>query len=90
MSELCDRIIRVAQCITNEILVNNWQETEYCLHMCCATNDAIIEIYCAHNKLCEVQCLKMYWTLKYMLWFKIYNVPYYHHLRLDTCICTMY
>jgi hypothetical protein len=34
--------------------------TEYHLDVCHTTNEAQIEIYRAHKKRCEVQCLKMY------------------------------
>jgi glutamine cyclotransferase len=26
-------------CVNNEMLANIWQEIEYCLDVCCATND---------------------------------------------------
>jgi len=37
------------QSVTNEMLVNTWQETDYGLDMCCATNGAHIEMYWAHE-----------------------------------------
>jgi hypothetical protein len=35
MNEVCDTIVRGAECITKEILANTWQETEYCLDVSC-------------------------------------------------------
>jgi hypothetical protein len=57
VNKLSDRIIRAA---TNQMLANTWQETEYCLDMCCATNSPHVDIYLAHKKLYEVWCLKKY------------------------------
>jgi hypothetical protein len=33
MNELRDRIVRAAECVTNEILASTWRETEYRLHV---------------------------------------------------------
>jgi uncharacterized protein (DUF169 family) len=44
VNEPCDRIITTAECITNEMLANSWQETNYHSDVCCATNYAHIEI----------------------------------------------
>jgi hypothetical protein len=40
-----DRIIRAAECITNEMLTSTWQEIEHHLDVCRATVGAHIEIY---------------------------------------------
>jgi len=45
MNELCDKIIKAAKFITNEMLANAWQETEYHLHACHTNYGAHIEIY---------------------------------------------
>jgi hypothetical protein len=45
MNELCDRIVRAAECVTNEVLVSTWRQTEYRLDVCRATSDANIELY---------------------------------------------
>jgi len=34
---LRDRIVRAAECVTNEILAITWRETEYHLDVCHAT-----------------------------------------------------
>jgi len=68
--------VKAAECVTNEILVSNWRETEYRLNMCHASNGA-------HT---GVQCLKMYRFLQYTLWLKIYNVLLHCHLKPDTVI----
>jgi len=52
VNELHYRIIRAAECVTNEMLTSTWQETEYDLDVCHATNSAHSELYWAH-KLCE-------------------------------------
>jgi hypothetical protein len=39
------RIVRDAVCVTNEMLVNTWQETENHLDVRFATNSIHIEIY---------------------------------------------
>jgi hypothetical protein len=44
VSELCDKIVRVAEYVTNEMLANTWHETEYCFDVCRATNGVHIEI----------------------------------------------
>jgi hypothetical protein len=61
-----DRIVTAAECVTNEMFVSTWRETEYRLDVCRATNYAHIEMYWAHKELCEVQCLKMYRFLQYI------------------------
>jgi hypothetical protein len=43
VNELHDRIIRAADCVTNEMLASTWQENEYNLDVCSATNGAHIE-----------------------------------------------
>jgi hypothetical protein len=53
------------------MLAITWPETEYYLDVCRATNDAHIEVYWAHKKLCGVQCLKLHRFLQYALWLKI-------------------
>jgi hypothetical protein len=44
-----DKVIRDANCITNELLANTWLETEYRLDVCRANNGAHIQRYCAHK-----------------------------------------
>jgi hypothetical protein len=44
VNELHDRIIRGPECVTSEVVANTWQETEYHLDVCCATNGAHIHI----------------------------------------------
>jgi len=44
VSELRNRIVRAAECVTNEILVHIWRETEYRLYVCRTTNDTNIQI----------------------------------------------
>jgi hypothetical protein len=60
MNELHEKIIRPAQSVTYEIL----GKKQYHLDVCYATNVARVEIYQAHEKLCVVQCLKMYQFLQ--------------------------
>jgi hypothetical protein len=43
VNELRDRTVRAAECVTNEMLVSTWQETEHCLDVCRATDGAHIE-----------------------------------------------
>jgi hypothetical protein len=43
---------------------STWQKGEHQLDVFPAINGAHTEIYWACVKLCEVQCLKMYWFLK--------------------------
>jgi len=62
------------------MLASTWQETEYHIDMCCATYGAHIEIYWAHEKLYEIQCLEMCRFLQYTLWLKI-HVSYYCHFK---------
>jgi hypothetical protein len=62
VNELLDRTVRAAECVTNEIFVSTWRETEYRLDACRAINCAHIEMYWAHKELCEVQCLKVYYV----------------------------
>jgi len=38
LTELCDRIVRAAECVTIETFANTWRETEYRLDVCRATN----------------------------------------------------
>jgi hypothetical protein len=45
VNELCDRIVRDAECIMSEMLGTTWQEADYWLDVCCATNGTHIEIY---------------------------------------------
>jgi hypothetical protein len=45
INELCGRIIRDAECVTNETLATNWQENEYSPDVCRVTNGDHIEIY---------------------------------------------
>jgi len=45
VKELRDRIVRAAECVTNEVLVSTWRQTEYRLDVCRAINGAHIEIY---------------------------------------------
>jgi hypothetical protein len=44
VNELIDRIVRYANCITNEMLASTCSETEYRLDACYATNGVRIEI----------------------------------------------
>jgi len=44
VNESCNRIVTVAEYITNEMLANTWQETEYCLDVCRVTNGLNIVI----------------------------------------------
>jgi hypothetical protein len=74
MNELRDRTVRAAERISNEMFPSTWWETEYRLDVCRASNGAHTEIYRAHEKLCEIQCLKMYRFIQYTLWLDIYNV----------------
>jgi len=64
MNGLCDIIVRIAECVTSEMLVVTWQGTEYHPDVCYTTNCAHIEICWAHKKLCEVQGSKIYWLLQ--------------------------
>jgi hypothetical protein len=68
--EFREKIIRAAECVTNEMLSSG-------LHVCRATNGAHTE------KLCEIQCLKMCRFLQYTQWLKIYNVLFYCPLWPD-------
>jgi len=45
VNELLDRIIGAAHCVTNGLLANTWQETEYCLGVCRAASGAHTELY---------------------------------------------
>jgi hypothetical protein len=45
VNELRDRIVRAAECVTNEVLASKWRQTEYRLDVCRATNGAHIELY---------------------------------------------
>jgi len=45
VNELCERIVRAAECVTSEMLVSTWRETEYRLDALCATNGVHVEIY---------------------------------------------
>jgi hypothetical protein len=76
--------VKAVDCITNEMLVTAWQETEYHADVCRATNDVHFEMYRTHKKLCEARRLKMNQFIKYTLWLKICNVLFYCHLRSDT------
>jgi hypothetical protein len=58
LNESRDRNTIAAQCITNEMLVITWRETEYRLDVCRNTNCGHTEICWAHKKLCEVQCFE--------------------------------
>jgi hypothetical protein len=58
------RLTQSPDCVTNEMFVNTWRAP--------ISNNVNIEIYCAHEKLCEVQCLKMFQFPLYTLWFKIH------------------
>jgi len=42
VNELRDRIVRAAECVTNEILANTWRGIEYRPDVCCDTNGAIL------------------------------------------------
>jgi hypothetical protein len=42
MNELLDRIVRAAECVTNEMLASSWQENLYCFDVCRATDGAIL------------------------------------------------
>jgi hypothetical protein len=44
VNELRDRIVRAAECVTKEMHVSTWRETEYRLDMCRATNGAILRL----------------------------------------------
>jgi hypothetical protein len=65
------------------MLASTWRETDYLLHVCCATDDAHTEIYWARKKLCEVLCLKIYRFIQYNLSLEVYNVLFYCYLRPD-------
>jgi hypothetical protein len=86
--ELRDRIVRAADCVTNEMLANTCTETEYRFDVCCATSGTHTEMYRAHKELCEVQCLKMCRFLQCTLWLKIRDlfcfILFYCHLRPGT------
>jgi len=72
------RIITAAECLTNEMLVSTWRETEYRLDVYCATLGAHSDIYWIHEKLCEVQ-----WFLQYTWRLKIHTVLFHCYLRSD-------
>jgi len=61
---LRDRNIRTAKCVTIESLAR--------LDVYHAANEAHIEIYCAHKKLCVVQCLRMFRFVRYALCLNIH------------------
>jgi len=42
INEIRDRIVRSAECITNEVLASTWQEAECCLDVCSANGVAHI------------------------------------------------
>ena len=42
---LRQRIIEAVELITTPMLINKWQELEYCLDICRATTGAHIEVY---------------------------------------------
>jgi hypothetical protein len=44
VNELRDKIVRAAECITNEMSAGTYPKTEYHLDMCRATNIVRIEI----------------------------------------------
>jgi hypothetical protein len=44
VNKLCNRIIRPAEGITNEMLANTWQETEYHIDVCHTTIGAYSEM----------------------------------------------
>jgi hypothetical protein len=43
VNEFHERTVTAAECVTNEVLSSAWQETEYCLEVCHATNGAQTE-----------------------------------------------
>jgi len=45
VNELGDRIVRAAECVTNEMAVSIFLETEYRLDVCRATNGTHTEMY---------------------------------------------
>jgi hypothetical protein len=44
-SDLRQRIIEAVELITPHMLINTWQELEYCLDICRATTGDNIEVY---------------------------------------------
>jgi hypothetical protein len=44
MNELRGRIVKAAECVTNEMLTSTWRQTGYRLDVCRAINGAHIEI----------------------------------------------
>ena len=45
LADLRQRIIEAVERITHHMLINTWQELEYCLDICRATTRAHIEVY---------------------------------------------
>jgi hypothetical protein len=43
--DLRQRIIKAVELITPHMLINTWQEFEYCLYICRATTGAQMEVY---------------------------------------------
>jgi hypothetical protein len=82
-NELGDRIVRAAECITNEILASTWREAEFRLDVCGSTNGAHIEM-----ELCEVQCLKTYQLLQYIVYLR-YIMFYFNAIYFRSLICCL-
>ena len=45
LADLRQRIVEAVELITPHMLINTWQEFEYCLDICRATTGAHIEVY---------------------------------------------
>ena len=45
LADLRQRVIEAVELITPHMLINMWQELEYCLDICRATTGAHIEVY---------------------------------------------
>ncbi|KAJ4449029.1 hypothetical protein ANN_00423 [Periplaneta americana] len=54
LEELRQRITNAAALVTPQMLQNTWQEVEYCLDVCRATQGAHIELHCAFSETLRV------------------------------------
>jgi hypothetical protein len=72
VNELHDKIVRAAECITNEMTATMWCETDTVLMWAVPLMVPYIEIYWAHQKLCDIQYLTMYRCFQHTLWVEIY------------------
>jgi hypothetical protein len=81
MNKMHERIVRVAEFVTNEISASTCPETEYRLDVCRATNGAMLRSSEHIRNFLRPSVRK---CIHSPIYFKVeYNVLFYYHFRPD-------